>query len=66
MRQRVAHSQLGQASVEAGHVLFEAEQLAGIDRYHFVHAVAKNKATVHDADLGVGKRGEVAVEVAGE
>ena len=47
-------------------VLRHAERPARIDRNHLVDAVAKDEATVHDADLRVGQSGEFAVEVAGQ
>ena len=64
MRQGVGEAQFGQAAFEARHVLGKAEQLAAVDRHHLVHAVTKNEAAVHDADLGVGQCGEFTVEVA--
>jgi hypothetical protein len=32
------------------------------NRNNLIHAVAKDEATVQDADLGVGELGELAVE----
>ena len=63
LAQGVGQTQLGEAAVQSRHVLGKAKRLAGVYRYDFVHAVAKNKATVHDADLGVGEFGVLTVEV---
>ena len=60
----VGQTQLNEAAVQSRHMVLKAKRLAGVDRHDFVHAVAKNKATVHDADLGVGEFGVFTVEVA--
>ena len=62
-RHGVCNTQLGQAAVKACHVLVKTKQLAGVGGHHLVHAIAKNKAAVKHADLGVFKRGVVAIEV---
>jgi hypothetical protein len=46
--------------------LFEPEQVSAVHGHHFIDAVAKNEAAVHDADFGVGQQGECAVEIARE
>ena len=63
---RVGDAQLGQAAVEPRHVLGKAKGLAGVDGHHLIDAVAKNEASIHHADLGLGEFSELAVEVAGQ
>ena len=64
MRQGVGHAQFAQTAVQPGHMLRKAKGLAGIDRQHFIDAVAKNEATVQHADFGVLQGGVLAIEVA--
>lgn len=60
----VGDAQRFKAAIEAGHVVLKAKQLPLVHRHHLINTVTKDKAPIHDADLGVGQGGEFAVEVA--
>ena len=61
---RIGDTQLGQAALQACHVLIKAKQTATINRDHFVHTIAEDESSIEHRHLRIAKRQGLAVQMA--